>query len=193
MQLYGTKFRISFILSTKKWIMCFPGKNPVNLRGKSEDITKCWLPTHTYHRKQKVLRMKLFLCLPPLPLPLRVHTDTLTFIHKLQICNLPLSLWHCPPPRALSPAHMISLETVHKWALYQLNFFVERSILTFIWLACAVAYHRDQGHVKWKWGAPCLYSSGWLFVLLCGISYLPSGVYESNPFKDFMRYTLIKV
>ena len=40
MQLSGTKFRKSFILSTKKWIKCFPGKNPVNSREKSGDITR---------------------------------------------------------------------------------------------------------------------------------------------------------
>ena len=39
MQLSRTKFRKSFILSTKKWIKCFPGKNPVNSREKSGDIT----------------------------------------------------------------------------------------------------------------------------------------------------------
>ena len=33
-----TKFRKSFILSTKKWIKCFPEKNPVNSRGKSGKI-----------------------------------------------------------------------------------------------------------------------------------------------------------
>ena len=49
MLLSRTKFRKSFILSTKKWIKCFPGKNPVNSRGKSGDITRftsvvglCW-------------------------------------------------------------------------------------------------------------------------------------------------------
>ena len=35
------KFRKSFILSTKKWIKCLPGENPVNLRGESGDITPC--------------------------------------------------------------------------------------------------------------------------------------------------------
>ena len=40
MQLSRSKFRKSFILSTKKWIKCFAGKNPVNLRGKSGDITE---------------------------------------------------------------------------------------------------------------------------------------------------------
>ena len=40
MQLSGTKFRKSFILSTKKWIKCFPEINQVNSRGKSGDITK---------------------------------------------------------------------------------------------------------------------------------------------------------
>ena len=40
MQLSRTKFRKSFILSNKKWIKCFPGKNPVNSRGKSGDITQ---------------------------------------------------------------------------------------------------------------------------------------------------------
>ena len=39
MQLCRTKSRKSFILSTKKWIKCFPEKNPVNTRGKSRDIT----------------------------------------------------------------------------------------------------------------------------------------------------------
>ena len=39
MQLFRTKFRKSFILSTKKWIKSFPGKNPVNSREKSGDIT----------------------------------------------------------------------------------------------------------------------------------------------------------
>ena len=41
MQLSRTKSRKSFILSTKKWIKCFPGKNPVNssLGEKSGDIT----------------------------------------------------------------------------------------------------------------------------------------------------------
>ena len=39
MQLSRTKFRKSFILSTKKWIKCFPGKNSVNSREKSGDIT----------------------------------------------------------------------------------------------------------------------------------------------------------
>ena len=39
MQLSRTKFQKSFILSTKKWIKCFPGKNSVNSRGKSGDIT----------------------------------------------------------------------------------------------------------------------------------------------------------
>ena len=43
MQLSRTKFRKSFIFSTKKWIKCFPGKkipkNPVNSRGKSGDFT----------------------------------------------------------------------------------------------------------------------------------------------------------
>ena len=43
MQLCRTKFRKSFILSTKKWIKGFPWKNPVNARGlgKSGDITRC--------------------------------------------------------------------------------------------------------------------------------------------------------
>ena len=40
MQLSRTKFRKSFILSTKKWIKCLLGKNPVNSRGKSGDITE---------------------------------------------------------------------------------------------------------------------------------------------------------
>ena len=39
MQLSKPKFRKSFILSTKNWIKCFPGKNPVNSREKSGDIT----------------------------------------------------------------------------------------------------------------------------------------------------------
>ena len=39
MQLSRTKFRKSFILSTKNWIKCFPGKNLVNSREKSGDIT----------------------------------------------------------------------------------------------------------------------------------------------------------
>ena len=39
MQLSRTKFKKSFILSTKEWIQCFPGKNPVNSRGKSGYIT----------------------------------------------------------------------------------------------------------------------------------------------------------
>ena len=39
MQLSRTKFQKSFILSTKKWIKGFPGKNPVNSREKSGDIT----------------------------------------------------------------------------------------------------------------------------------------------------------
>ena len=39
MQLYITKFRKSFILSTKKWIKYFPWKNSVKSRGKSGDIT----------------------------------------------------------------------------------------------------------------------------------------------------------
>ena len=39
MQLFRTKFQKSFILSTKKWIKCFPEKNPVNARRKSGDIT----------------------------------------------------------------------------------------------------------------------------------------------------------
>ena len=39
MQLSRSKFRKSFILSTQKWIKCFPGKNLVNSRGKSGDIT----------------------------------------------------------------------------------------------------------------------------------------------------------
>ena len=42
MQLSRTKFRKFFILSTKKWIKCFPWKNPVDSRGKSGDIT--WRP-----------------------------------------------------------------------------------------------------------------------------------------------------
>ena len=42
MQLSRTKFRKSFSLSTKKWIKCFPGKNPGNLRGKSGDIRRAW-------------------------------------------------------------------------------------------------------------------------------------------------------
>ena len=41
MQLSRTKFRKSFILSTKKWIKCFPGKNPVDSREKSGDIMRC--------------------------------------------------------------------------------------------------------------------------------------------------------
>ena len=41
MQLSRTKYQKSFILSTKKWIRCFPGKNPVNSREKSGDITCC--------------------------------------------------------------------------------------------------------------------------------------------------------
>ena len=40
MQLSRTKFQKSFILSTKKWIKCFPEKNPVNSRKKSGDITQ---------------------------------------------------------------------------------------------------------------------------------------------------------
>ena len=42
MQVCRTKFRKSFILSTKKWIKCFPkfpGKNPVDSREKFGDIT----------------------------------------------------------------------------------------------------------------------------------------------------------
>ena len=39
MQLSRTKIRKSFILSTKTWIKCFLGKNPVNSREKSGDIT----------------------------------------------------------------------------------------------------------------------------------------------------------
>ena len=39
MQFSRTKLRKSFILSTKKWIKCLPGKNPVNSREKSGDIT----------------------------------------------------------------------------------------------------------------------------------------------------------
>ena len=39
MQLSRTKFQKSFILSTKKWIKCFPGKNQVDSREKSGDIT----------------------------------------------------------------------------------------------------------------------------------------------------------
>ena len=42
MQLSRTKFPKSFILSTKKWIKCFPGKNPVYSREKSGDITLCY-------------------------------------------------------------------------------------------------------------------------------------------------------
>ena len=40
MQLSIAKFQKSFILNTKKWIKCFPEKNPVNSRGKSGDITR---------------------------------------------------------------------------------------------------------------------------------------------------------
>ena len=40
MQLSRTKFRKSFILSTKKWMKCFPRKNTVNSREKSGDITR---------------------------------------------------------------------------------------------------------------------------------------------------------
>ena len=50
MQLTRTKFQKSFILSTKNWIKCFPGKNPVNSRGKSGDITlslKSWKRSST--------------------------------------------------------------------------------------------------------------------------------------------------
>ena len=39
MQLCRTKFQKSFILSTKKWIKCFPGINSVDSRVKSGDIT----------------------------------------------------------------------------------------------------------------------------------------------------------
>ena len=41
MQLSRTKYQKSFILSNKKWIRCFPWKNPVNSREKSGDITCC--------------------------------------------------------------------------------------------------------------------------------------------------------
>ena len=39
MQVSRTKFRKSFVLSTKKWIEWIPGKNPVNSKEKSGDIT----------------------------------------------------------------------------------------------------------------------------------------------------------
>ena len=39
MQLCRTKFRKSFILSTKNGLSASQAKNPVNLRGKSGDIT----------------------------------------------------------------------------------------------------------------------------------------------------------
>ena len=39
MQLSRTKFRKSFVLSTKKWIKWIPGKNPVDSKEKSGDIT----------------------------------------------------------------------------------------------------------------------------------------------------------
>ena len=39
MQLSRAKFQKSFILSAKKWINCFSGKNPVDLREKSGGIT----------------------------------------------------------------------------------------------------------------------------------------------------------
>ena len=57
MQLSRTKFQKSFILSTKKWIKCFPGENPVNSRGKSGDITGAVLPSLPAARPPAAIRL----------------------------------------------------------------------------------------------------------------------------------------
>ena len=65
MQLSRTKFRKSFILSTKKWIKCFPGKNLVNSREKSGDIT-CGMKMGAWPeciRKQHIFTIPCYICL----------------------------------------------------------------------------------------------------------------------------------